>query len=237
MKTEQEKMRIHYLQHVPFEGPASIEHWATARGHAATATKFYRSATLPDIQDFDRLIVMGGPMNIHEDDAYPWLAQEKVFIRKAIGAGKTVVGICLGAQLIADVLGAAVYRNEHKEIGWFPIELTPYGRQSEIFGFLPERFTVFHWHGDTFTLPTGAVHLARSEGCENQAFLHNGRVLGLQFHLESTEESMEEIIKHCRSEITEAKYVQSASEMRSVATVTFQRINEAMFGLLDRLSG
>jgi GMP synthase-like glutamine amidotransferase len=228
-------MQMHIFQHVPFEGPAGVESWADARGYALTTTRFFENDMPPSINDLDWLVVMGGPMNIYEEDQYPWLKAEKAVLRKAIAGGKTVIGICLGAQLIADALGAQVFQGEHKEIGWFPIELTPAGEESEIFGFLPRCLPVFHWHGDTFTLPAGAVHLARSEGCENQAFLYDGRVLGLQFHLESTPASVRDIVRHCRNEIVPAKYVQSTDAMLSVPSSHFQRINEALFGILERL--
>jgi GMP synthase (glutamine-hydrolysing) len=228
-------MRIHSLQHVSFEGPAGIEHWATSRGHSLTATKFYENDELPDLGSLDWLILMGGPMSVYDDDKYPWLVQEKLFIQGAIESGKTVIGICLGAQLIADVLGAKVCCGKYKEIGWFPIQLTQEAKQSAVFGFLPERMTVFHWHGDTFSLPAGAKHLAWSDGCENQAFLYNDSVLGLQFHLEVTEESVRQIVQNSANEVVQAKYVQGAEEMLATRSDTFHRINDAMFGILDRL--
>lgn len=229
-------MRIHYFQHVPFEGLASIERWARFKEHTLTVTKFYKNNRLPEIEEIDWLIVLGGPMNIYEEDKYPWLTAEKTFIRKAVESNKTVVGICLGAQLIADVLGAKVYPGKYKEIGWFPIRLTQEARQSNIFGFLPEQFNVFHWHGDTFDLPAGAVHLARSAGCENQAFVYNECILGLQFHLESTEQSIRQIVRNCENELIQAPYVQSAGEILAVKKGQLQWMNEAIFGVLDRLS-
>ncbi|MBV9468373.1 MAG: type 1 glutamine amidotransferase, partial [Abitibacteriaceae bacterium] len=143
-------MRIHSFQHVPFEGLASIEAWATSRGHTLSASKFYNSEPLPQIEEIDWLIVMGGPMNIYEENKYPWLVPEKHFIKQAIDRQKPVLGICLGAQLIADVLGAKVTRNPSVEIGWFPIQLTAAALNSPLFSFLPSQFPVLHWHGDTF---------------------------------------------------------------------------------------
>jgi GMP synthase-like glutamine amidotransferase len=228
-------MRIHCLQHVPFEGPAGIADWAVRRGHSLTSTPLFAGGTLPDRSDFDWLVVMGGPMGVHDEGAYPWLSREKGLLREAIEAGKTLVGICLGAQLIADVLGARVFRNEHKEIGWLPVELTGEGRASEIFGFLPARLPVFHWHGDTFDLPDGARHLAGSEACRNQAFLYRERVLGLQFHLESTPRSVSDIVANCADEIVPGPYVQSAERMLAATDEDFRRIHQALFGILDRL--
>jgi GMP synthase-like glutamine amidotransferase len=230
------RMRLHYLQHVAFEGPASIERWAASRRHALTATRFYLDDVVPDLRDIDWLVVLGGPMNVYQENEHPWLRPEKAFITQAIEAGKTVLGICLGAQLIADVLGAQVHQGKHQEIGWFPIELTEEAKRSEIFGFLPGRLTVFHWHGDTFGLPPGAVRLARSEGCENQAFLYQRRVIGLQFHFESTPESVREIVQNCGHEIVPARFAQDAQSMLAARTARFTRINTALFGILDRLA-
>ncbi|MCF4967578.1 type 1 glutamine amidotransferase [Nostoc sp. CMAA1605] len=228
-------MKIHYLQHVPFETPASIENWASTHKHSLFATRFYAQDPLPPIEDFDWLVVMGGPMNIYEDEQYPWLTQEKRFIEQAIAANKTVIGICLGSQLIADVLGSKVYPGEYKEIGWFPIELTEAAQESYIFGDLPQKFTVFHWHGDTFDLPSGATRLAYSAACQNQAFIYNEKVLGLQFHLESTPESVSQIIENCGDELVDGKYIQQASEMLTPAD-NFTQINTVMFSILDKLA-
>ncbi|HWB58822.1 MAG TPA: type 1 glutamine amidotransferase [Chthoniobacteraceae bacterium] len=229
-------MKIHYFQHVPFEGLGCIETWAAEKGHAVTATRFYRDEPTPAVGEIDWLIVMGGPMNIYEEADYPWLTREKQFIREAIRAGKVVIGICLGAQLIADVLGGPVTRSAHKEIGWFPIELTEEARKSELFGFLPPCFTVLHWHGDTFALPPDAVRIARSEACENQAFVYDGRVVGLQFHIEFTRKSLDTIIPNCANELVEGKYIQAAEEMQGQTDEGFEQINAAMRGLLERLS-
>jgi GMP synthase (glutamine-hydrolysing) len=225
-------MQIHYFQHVPFEGLASIETWAVARGHSLSSTRFFTNEPLPQMQEFDWLIVLGGPMNIYETEKYFWLTEEKHFIEQAIENGKTVIGICLGAQLIADVLGAKVTRNKFKEIGWFPVELTA---DSPIFDSLPQRFNALHWHGDTFELPRGAVHLTRSEGCENQAFVYNEKVLALQFHLEATPESVQQIIDNCADEIVEGKYIQTPDLMVANPEY-FTRANQQIYQTLDNLS-
>ena len=228
-------MRIQVLQHVPFEGPAGIADWAASRGHPLTITHLYRGDTLPALDTFDRLAVMGGPMGIYDEQDHPWLVPEKAFLAAAIQAGKTIVGVCLGAQLLADCLGARVIRNAHKEIGWLPIELTPEALADPVFGPLAPGLTVYHWHGDTFPLPPGAVHLARSAGCEHQAFLYQGRVLGLQFHLETTPESLAALVTHCADEIVPGPYVQDAATMLAAGPADYARINAALFGVLDRL--
>ena len=229
-------MRIHYFQHVSFEGLGCIETWARKEKHQLTGTRFYQNDPLPELENLDWLVVMGGPMGVADEQKYPWLTPEKRCIERAIHAGKTVLGVCLGAQLVADVLGARVYPNRHKEIGWFPIELTEEGRRSSLLGFLPVKFDVFHWHGDTFDLPAGAVHLARSEACEHQAFVYTERVVGLQFHLELTPPNVSELIPNCADELVESKYIQSPSQMLS-RTSDFQQTNQAMNEILARLLG
>ncbi|BAY91269.1 MULTISPECIES: type 1 glutamine amidotransferase [unclassified Tolypothrix] len=225
-------MRIHCLQHVPFEGLASIAQWATQQGHIISATQFYNGDNLPSVDDLDWLIVMGGPMNIYEYDQYPWLKTEKDFIEAAIQKNKVVIGICLGSQLIADVLGSKVYQGREKEIGWYPITLTPEAHNYSVFASFPQSFNVFHWHGDTFDLPPGAVRIAYSEVCANQAFIYGDQVLGLQFHLESTKESVSQIIENCAAELVSGKYIQKAEEMLA-RDDDFSKINTFMCQILD----
>lgn len=227
-------MQIHYLQHVPFEKLGSIEPWSRTHGYSLSATKFYQGDPLPEMKSIDWLIVMGGPMNIYEEDKYPWLVQEKKLIEQAIKERKVVIGICLGAQLIADVLGAKIFQNQYKEIGWFPIYLTDKAKESPLFNFLPQKLNVFHWHGDTFDLPAGAAQVAQSEACHNQAFIYNGKVLALQFHLEVMLENVQQIIAYCGNEISEGKYIQKPKEMLAQEK-DFRKIQEAMEGILDRL--
>ncbi|MGD0954214.1 MAG: type 1 glutamine amidotransferase [Methanotrichaceae archaeon] len=207
-------MRLHYLQHVPFEGLARIEDWAEDRGHEISRTLLFDGQELPGIDEFDWLVIMGGPMNIYEESKYPWLAREKRFIRDSIASNKIVLGICLGGQLIADVLGGKVRRNLYKEIGWHPVKLTPEGQKSKIFGVLPNTFMAFHWHGDTFEIPPQALRAAESESCANQAFAL-GKAIGLQFHLESSMDSVDHLIKNCSDELVDGKYIQSQEEIVS----------------------
>ena len=207
-------MRLHYLQHVPFEDLARIENWAEDRGHELSRTLLFDGQELPGIDEFDWLVIMGGPMNIYEEDKYPWLASEKRFIRDASASNKIVLGICLGGQLIADVLGGKVRRNLYKEIGWHPVKLTPEGQKSRIFGVLPNTFMAFHWHGDTFEIPPQALRAAESESCANQAFML-GKTVGLQFHLESSMDSIDHLIKNCSDELVDGKYIQSQEEILS----------------------
>ncbi len=208
-------MRIHSLEHEPFEGLANIAVWAKSKGHSITRTLLFNNEELPDMNDFDWLVIMGGSMNIYEEEKYPWLAQEKKFIKDAIARKKIVLGICLGSQLIADVLGGKVIKNRYREIGWFPVSLTEEAKNSPVFNTLPGRFTAFHWHGDTFKIPPGAARIAESEGCANQAFEYNGRVIGLQFHLEYSVKSIDLMFKNCGDELVDGKYIQRPDEIVS----------------------
>jgi GMP synthase-like glutamine amidotransferase len=136
-----------------------------------------------------------------------------------------VLGVCLGAQMIASALGARVFANAHKEIGWFPVQAV--STDSDSFRFPPQA-TVFHWHGETFDLPPGAIHLAKSAGCNNQAFQIGRNVIGLQFHLETTPETADQLIRHCREELVTGEYIQTEQALRSVPVETYRNINRLM---------
>ena len=228
-------MKVHYLQHVPFEGPGSIGQWAGHRGFPLTSTKLYADENLPSSHDIEFLVVLGGPMNIYEEDRYPWLAREKRFIKGVIEHGGPVIGICLGAQLVAHVLGADIYPNPYKEIGWFSIHKTPAASASEFSSVFPESADVFHWHGDTFGLPPDTIHLVRSEACENQGFVYDDRVVGIQFHLETTVENAENLISHCKDEMMDSPYIQTRTQILSNEE-RFAQINEMMNQMLDILA-
>ncbi len=206
-------MLIRYLQHVPCEGLGGIETWAKTNAHQTKAIKVYAAEPFPPVEEFDCLIALGGPMNVCEEAAFPFLKDEKRFIEQAINADKIVLGICLGSQLIADVLGAKVVRNEHEEIGWFPVELTPEATEAKIFSALPRTFTTFHWHGEMFEIPSGAQRLAHSAACPNQAFVYDENVCGVQFHPEVTKESLRLMLQHESEDLKEGAFIQTAEEM------------------------
>ncbi|NTW48264.1 MAG: type 1 glutamine amidotransferase [Chlorobiales bacterium] len=228
-------MRVHYLQHVPFESLGSIEGWLHAQGADITRTRLFLGEALPNLKDFDWLIVMGGSMGVGDEGEFPWLKTEKRLISETVAAKKPVLGICLGAQLLASALGARVYKNRHREIGWFPIERTPLAAAHPIGQILPNQADVFHWHGDTFDLPEGAVHLARSEACENQCFAFGDCAVGLQFHLEMTASTPKSLISHCPDDLAEGPYVQTPAQMLENEK-KFGEINQVMFNLLSYLS-
>ena len=228
-------MRAHYFQHVAFEGLGSIEPWLRAHGFTVSSTRFFESAELPGPDAVDFLIVMGGPMSVNDTAELPWLAAEQRFIRDYIDTGKPVLGVCLGAQLIAGSLGADVYPNAVKEIGWFPVQARATS-DSAVFEF-PASETVFHWHGETFDLPPGAIRLAASEACENQAFQIGKRVIGLQFHLETTLHTARELVAHCHHELMPSRYVQTEEAILAASPARFQTINALMNDVLAYLTG
>jgi GMP synthase-like glutamine amidotransferase len=203
-------VRVHTLQHVPFEGLAALAPALRAAGHEIATTRLYAGERLPDPDAFDWLVVLGGPMSVNDESRFAWLGPEKRLIERSLASGRAVLGICLGAQLLAAALGARVVRNAEREIGWFPVERVAGAESSRYGRALPPRALAFHWHGETFDLPAGAVHLARSAACEHQAFAYGERALGLQFHLETTAETAAALIEHCDEDLTPGPYVQPA---------------------------
>jgi GMP synthase-like glutamine amidotransferase len=203
-------MKLAIIQHVPFETPGYFLNIFDK--YRARVDIFYawKPDGLPDdIQDHDILLIMGGPMNIYEEDRYPWLKKEKALIHSAIGNTKVVIGVCLGAQLIAHSLGASVYKNNTREIGWFPVQKT----NDTIFNFLPDFATVFHWHGECFDVPKACISFYKSEITRSQAFIYQDRVLAIQFHMEMNRESGSLLCGYCRDELDGSEYVMSENEI------------------------
>jgi GMP synthase-like glutamine amidotransferase len=219
-------LRLHVFQHVPFEGLGALESFFAGRGASITYTRFYAEEIPPAHDAFDMLIVLGGPMGVYDEDKHPWLRVEKPALKAALEAGKPVLGLCLGAQLMSAVLGGVVTRNAHREIGWWPVEKLPGLENDPVAACFPDRFTTFHWHGDTFSIPPGAVSLFRSEGCAHQAFTwgrgsEKRKAVGLQFHPEITEAAISTWIAESLAEgggdLKPGPYVQSAAAMAGTA--------------------
>ena len=224
-------MHIHVLEHDPLENPGLVADWAAVRGHRLVRVLLDRGGALPPPGEVDLLVIMGGPMNIYQHRDHPWLVEEKAFIAEVIAAGKPVLGICLGAQLLADALGGKVFQNAAKEIGWFPIQMVD---RAEPFASFPETLTAMHWHGDTFTLPRGARHIAKSEACVNQAFLFGDRMVGLQFHIEMQALSESDLQAVGTAAVVPGRWVQSREELMATPG-DLPVARAALFSLLDAL--
>lgn len=226
-------MKIHIIQHAPFEGLGALAPWARHARHTVQVTKVYDGERLPGVDEQEMLVLLGGPMSVNDEAELPWLAGEKRFVEAAMESGSLVLGLCLGAQLIADVLGAKVYRNTERELGWFPVR---HVQRSFLTEHLPPQLEAFHWHGETFDLPRGAIHLLRSEACANQAFQYGENVLALQFHLEMEPEGVRALVSNCPGDLKPGNYVQSESEMLRDAA-RFVHAHDTLAALLSRFTG
>ena len=220
-------MEIAILQHVDFEGPAEIENWCRQTGNEYKVYRLFLGEALPKAERTDFLVILGGPMSVL--DELPWLEQERQLIRVLISQGKPVFGVCLGGQQIAKTLGADIFQGEYREAGWLPI----WTMKSETLGELPEELVVFHWHGEQFGLPEGAERLFTSEVCPNQGFIYKENVIGLQFHFESTKESIESILQNDAAFLDGTAYTQTSAEIRNYPIPASNR--KLLYRLLDRL--
>lgn len=225
-------MSILVFRHVPFEHLGLIAPALAAQGLDFEYVDLPTSPEAPaDTEAAQGVVVMGGPMSAN--DGFPWLARELDLIRLALAAGRPVLGVCLGAQLIAKALGAAVYRNAVKEIGWEPVHWTAEAANDVLLAGLRQPETVFHWHGETFDLPRGAVHLGWTEGCRNQAFRWGERAWGLQFHLEVTPEM---ISAWCQEDANEGDVRELQSPLDPYANAArLQEVSALVFGRWARL--
>jgi len=192
-----------------------------------------QAPSLPEPEDLDCLVVLGGPMSAWDDAGHPWLIEEKRLIEGVLQAGKPVLGICLGAQLLADVLGARTYRGPHAEVGWCDLQTTEESRHHPVAEVLPERFETFLWHGDTFDLPTGALRIARSAAYDNQGFLW-GPALALQFHLEVRPDWVQRLACRDADQLVEGPFSQTADSVLSRDRAIYRFNNTLMDRLLDR---
>ncbi|HWB24206.1 MAG TPA: type 1 glutamine amidotransferase [Chitinophagaceae bacterium] len=223
-------MHIHFIQHVPFEYPGSILDWAAEKRHTTAFTKVFDGDAFPVPGQFDMLVILGGPMGVYEENIYPWMTLEKQCIKAAIEADKKVLGVCLGSQFIANVLGEEVYAHTQKEIGWWPVQKI--GEHPLTAG-LPTEFITFHWHGDTFRLPKGTVQLFRSAVCEQQGFIYNNHAAGVQFHIEVKQDLLDGMTEHESNELTGEGYVQTAETIKQHIAAEIPRQNNYMKAFLD----
>ena len=242
-------LRIHALFHTDYEDLSFIKHWANNHQYTISYTHSYNQDALPALDSFDWLIVMGGPMSVHDEDSQPWLIDEKRLIKQSVDSGKTVIGVCLGAQLIAHCLGANVQPARVKEIGWLPIQLTKDAQAHPLLQDLPKQpFTVFHWHGDGFEDPQGAIPLATSAAWRNQGFLYQTPqhkalgtwVMAWQCHFEVTKESIIKMVSNGENIIQKGlidypKTVQSAAKIIALGDKYITDNNARFAAMLNRM--
>lgn len=225
-------MRIHTIVHAPFEMPGIIETWAISKGHNLSSTHTYKGEKLPDVTTMDFLVIMGGPQSPTEIEKYPYLRDEIAFVEQAVEQNKAVLGVCLGAQIIGESLGASTERSPNKEIGVYPIHLTKDGEADAIFKMFPKSFDVMHWHNDMPGLSQGAKLLAYSEGCPRQVVKYSNRVYGLQCHFEMTSEMVKGMVENCEADLKSGKYVQDKEKLLINSMI---EINQKMIFILDYL--
>lgn len=229
-----QKNNIACFMHVPFEGPGVMADWIRKKGHRLHYTRFYKGDKPPDAASTDMLIIMGGPMDVFDYHVHPWMGEEIEWVKDFIQSGKPVLGICLGAQILATALGEEVYPGPHREIGWYNLQFFPSLGDYKIFHDLPATRKVFHWHGDTFNIPEGAVRIAASRAFPNQGFIYGNMVIALQFHLEVSPDSVKDLVENCRDELVEGPYIQSEKEILSEQNY-FQPNQEVLYQFLDYL--
>ena len=226
-------MRVHWLQHVPFEGLGCMEEWFLSRGHELSCTRLFEKTTLPSVENFDWLVVMGGPMGVKDQDKFPWLKPEIELIRETLERSQRILGICLGAQLMAAALGANIQRNQHKEIGWFHVQSQAMG-DDPLGKIIPPRFRAFHWHGETFEVPPKAMPLGSSEATICQGFRSGPRGLALQYHLELRPQDVAKLTEACREDLTPGPYVQDPETFLE-KNYQFDEANEMIGRILEGL--
>lgn len=233
-------MNIHVFRHLEFEGLGMIGEWIQENGYAYSETRFWEDALqYPDPHQIDMLIIMGGSMNVDEEEKYPWLAGEKQYIRRAMDANVKILGVCLGAQLISRAAGKKVIQSPYKEIGWFPVKKL-FTNHTLFPNLKDEEVTVMQWHGDMFETPDDSQKLFASDGCPNQAFsMNENRVVGLQFHLELSKQYILPFFDNDDEEelTVKAPYIQTPKEIKAGCGKYDVITRTLLFDLLDVMSG
>ncbi len=221
---------LHVLQHVAFEGPGKIADWAHGRGVELRPVMRFDGEPLPRINSDDGIVSLGGPMSVHDQADHAWIRPEIDWLRDQAGMQRPILGICLGAQLLAFALGAEVTRCASREIGWFPVTPDP---TAACGAWLDPAVPVFHWHGEQFDLPPGSRRIASTPACLNQGFVRE-RLLGIQFHLETTPDIAAALTRACADEIDGGPFVQQPGEILANGSA-YAGIHGQLIALLDDL--
>lgn len=227
-------MKILIITHASFEKAGSIKTWAEMHGHQMVEVKPYEGEMLPEVKDYDLIVVMGGPQSPLTIEETPYLKDEIQLLVQAIKLNKKIIGVCLGAQLIGEALGAKTEKSPNREIGNYQIVLLQDAKDDVIFSKFSQKFAVMHWHNDMPGIPDGAILLAASDGCPRQIYRYGDRVYGFQCHFELTKDLVVEMIKHCHEDIKAGgRYVMTPEEL---INVNYDPINEKLNSVLDYLS-
>lgn len=230
--------KVLVIQHVPFEGLGWLDTWFQMKAVQYRILRFFEleeEQSPPSFEEFDALIILGGPMGVSDAKDLPWLDRELKYISHILhGPKKPILGICLGSQILAHLLGGQVRKNNEKEIGWYPISLTPEGRGLSFFEDWPEDMVVFHWHQDMFTPPKGSLLFATSAACSHQGFVYQGHIIGFQFHLEITPEITKRLVESCAQDIASpGPYVATKHQILS-GFAPYAKVKLSLFSFLDK---
>lgn len=232
-------MRVHFIVHESFEAPGAYETWARTRGHEVTFSRVYAGEKLPEeVRSIDLLVIMGGPQDpavTVEECAHFDAKGEQAVIASAINAGKAVIGVCLGAQLVGEALGAPFAHSPEKEIGKFAIALTDAGKKNELFAHVGQGLDVGHWHNDMPGLTADAKIIAFSEGCPRQIVAYSERVYGFQCHMELTPDVVEQLITHSEKDLSRAAHYRFVNTPEVLRAHDYSEMNAALFTFLDKL--
>ncbi len=227
-------MKIACIQHVPFEEEGTIQSWAHLRNVSLELIRIFKDEPLPDPETLSGIVLLGGSMGVYDEASIPFLKAEKAWLKEALKTDTPILGICLGSQLLAEQLGGHVSSHPQQEIGWLDITLTEACLAHPLFDQMEETMNVFQWHGDRFSIPPQTIPIASSKACESQGFIYKDNVVGLQFHLEMTERTIEHLIEKCAADLAPGPFVQPVDVIRKNTWRTAST-HDTLFTLLDRL--